>query len=87
MNDSVHSERFSGCQITSVNDSEALQADLDTVYNWTEQNNMELNNDKFECMRYGSNKTLQALTRYMTNTGSMIQDKDGVKDLGIIMSP
>ena len=78
-----------GCQITSINDSDALQAYLDTVYNWTEQNNMELNSDKSEYslyMRYGSNKTLQALTHYMTNTGSMIQEKDSVKDLGVTMT-
>ena len=72
-----------GCRITSENDSEALHVDLETVYNWTEQNNMKLNSDRFECMRYGSNKTPQALTHYTTNTGSMIQDKDSVKDLGV----
>ena len=37
-------------------------------------------------MRYGSNKTLQVLTHCTTNTGSMIQDKDSVKDLGVTMT-
>lgn len=75
-----------GGQITSKEDAAALQADLNTVYSWTVKNNMELNGDKFECLRYGQNTTLQSLTSYSSNSGKTILEKESVKDLGVIMS-
>ena len=75
-----------GSQIASEGDSLALQADLNAVYSWTTENNMELNGDKFECLRYGTNQELQNSTSYKSNSGSTIQEKDYVKDLGITMS-
>ena len=47
---------------------------------------MELNADKFECMRYGTNQDLKEGTQYKFNTGRTIQEQDHVKDLGVIMS-
>ena len=41
-------------QIASPTDSENLQTDLEVVYQWAEDNNMELNVDKFEYMHYGA---------------------------------
>ena len=72
-----------GNKITSPEDSKALQADLDKIYTWTTENNMELNGDKFECLRYGPDKELQSTTQYTSNTGIQIQEKDHVKDLGV----
>ena len=46
---------------------------------------MELNGDKFECLRYGPNKDLQSSTTYLSYTGQAIQEKDHVKDLGVAM--
>ena len=34
-----------GSHISSTEDSEALQEDLDSVYDWTARNNMDLNGD------------------------------------------
>ena len=47
---------------------------------------MTLNGDKFECFRYGHNNTLQDTIQYWSNTGSFIQAKSSVRDLGLNMS-
>ena len=75
-----------GSAVGSTSDIQALQADLDTVYQWTHVNNMELNASKFECLRYGNNTDLQSSSHYKSNTGSTITEKDSVKDLGVEMS-
>lgn len=74
-----------GRQIHTAEDASSLQTDLNSVYRWTDLNNMELNADKFECLRYGPNKDLQGNTSYLSNTGKSIQEKDHVKDLGVTM--
>ena len=48
--------------IRSAQDEEDLQRDLDTVYSWTESNNMQLNGDKFECLRYGTGNAPRTTT-------------------------
>ena len=75
-----------GSHISSTQDSEALQEDLDSVYDWTARNNMELNGDKFESLRYGHNEELKSQTCYKSNSGTIIQEKEHVRDLGVIMS-
>ena len=72
--------------MASDDNSLALQADLNAVYSWTTENNMELNGDKFECLPYGTNRELQNNTSYKSNSESTIQEKDSVKDMGITMS-
>ena len=32
-----------------------LQVDIDAIYHWADENNMEFNNTKYECLRYGCN--------------------------------
>ena len=63
-----------------------LQNDLDSIYNWTETNNMELNEVKFELLRYGKIETLKENTAYLSPTNSVIAEKLTVKDLGVLMS-
>ena len=76
-----------GSHIPSIEDSEALKKKtLDSVYDWTARNNMKLNGDKFESFHYGHNKELKSQTYYKSNTGTIIQEKDHVRDLGGIMS-
>ena len=75
-----------GSHIKSVDDGSALQEDLNAVYSWTETNNMQLHGDKFECLRFGGDSELQASIHYQSNTGSLIQEKDTVRDLGVTMS-
>ena len=54
------------------------------MYNWTRDNNMELNASKFECLRYGPNSDLQQFP-YKSNTGCTIEERDDLKDLGVTM--
>ena len=49
-------------KVTSPEDAKALQSELDMIYQWTRDNNMVLNGDKFECLRYGPNKQFQSDT-------------------------
>ena len=73
-------------KILSAEDAEHFQQDLNTVYTWTERNNMQLNGDKFECLRYGTLSDLQTDIHYKSNAGSLIEEKENVRDLGVIMS-
>ena len=46
---------------------------------------MELNAEKFELLRYGSNSEFHKFD-YKSNSGSAIEDKEHVKDLGVTLS-
>jgi hypothetical protein len=72
--------------VNDKKDTENMQSDLNSIYRWTEENNMALNDDKFECLRYGPNVDMKNTTSYKSNTGTQIKVKEHVKDLGIIMS-
>ena len=63
-----------------------LQVDLDAIYHWADENNMEFNNPKFECLRYGCNNDLKACTSYKVKSGEWITVVDHVKDLGVTLS-
>ena len=66
---------------------EALQLDLEKLYNWQEQNNMQFNGSKFELLRYGSNQLVKGNTAYFTPYyEDIIGEKENLRDLGIIMS-
>ena len=66
-------------------DISLLQEDLNRVYQWSAKSNSELNDDKFECLRYGPNLDIKEETSYLTPHGTF-ENKDGVKDLGVLMS-
>ena len=72
--------------VTCQTDVDDLQCDLESIYKWTNENNMALNDDKFECLRYGGNIDIKTESSYKSNTNTVIEVKDHVKDLGIIMS-
>ena len=69
--------------ISSQADVANLQSDLETLYEWSEFNNAMFNPEKFECMRYGLNKDIIDNSFYLSNTGTVIQCKSSVKDLGV----
>ena len=73
-------------KISSPQSVGSMQQDLETIYQWSETNNMQFNANKFECMRYGTNEQIKASTSYFSNSGSIIETKDSVTDLGIVMS-
>ena len=67
-------------------DVECLQKDLCNIYKWADDNNMSLNDKKFEAMRYGLLELLKTTTNYLTPGGKPIESKKLVKDLGILLS-
>ena len=72
--------------IATEEDAQAFQRDLQTIYEWSEENDMEFNSAKFECIRYGRNEELKAATHYLDDSGNPIRVVGNVKDLGVIMS-
>ena len=72
--------------VKTAEDVNALQRDLQSIYEWTTKNNSELNDVKFEALRYGKNDDLKQSTCYTTPSGKVIEVKDCVKDLGVYMS-
>ena len=72
--------------VSGVNDASKLQADLNNVYEWADKNNMEFNSLKFEVLRYGKDEALKIFTNYLSSSGTVIDQKDSVRDLGVIMS-
>ena len=76
-----------GKDINDANDIHQLQADLTTIYNWAKNNNMELNDDKFEHLRYLPSKTTQADPAiYYSTSQTPIEQKTHLRDLGVTMS-
>ena len=63
-----------------------LQDDLESIYNWTHNNNAKLNGTKFEHLRYGKNEVLKNKSIFCTELGQRIDRKNSVKDLGVILS-
>ena len=76
-----------GKEISTIEDTQLLQSDLNKVYEWALNNNMEFNSDKFEVIRYKGKKshTLDD-TSYTSNIGNVIEEKSQLKDLGVILS-
>ena len=71
--------------ISELSDCSSLQSDLNAIFSWAEENNMEFNNLKFELIRYNTMPTTQFVTYADSNKSSIIE-KSSVKDLGILMS-
>ena len=73
--------------VNKESDVEALQDDLNRLYEWQEANNMLFNGKKFEILRYGKNEDLKNETNYFTpNFEDIIEEKDCLRDLGVLMS-
>ena len=73
-------------KVTNTHDVTNLQKDLERVYVWAEENKMEFNAEKFEIMRFGNNDPLKNCTSYTSPSGAKIQEKENLRDLGVIMS-
>ena len=72
--------------ISSVEDVETLQLDLQSIYEWAEENNMEFNFPKFETLRFGNDDDIKENTFYKTKCNEKIKIVEHAKDLGIITS-
>ena len=79
--------RVGNC-ILSPLDTSQLQADLEVVYKWSKDNNMEFHCDKFELMRYRTtaSKEAQNQSDYQSFDGATISEVQHVRDLGVTLS-
>lgn len=73
-------------EILTDDASELLQKDLEALYRWTEENNMSLNNNKFEHLMYRNAHNTMATHTYKAHDGSVIETKQHVQDLGVTLS-
>ena len=72
--------------INNVSDASKFQADLETVFDWALSNKMEFNDVKFEVLRYWlTDDALKYCTNYTSNIGTIIHEKEIVKDLGVLI--
>ena len=72
-------------EISSPEDYEQLQTDLQSIYNWANEINMEFNNTKFEWVRYSA-KELAPAHSYLGPDAANIEQKDSLRDLGVVLS-
>ena len=71
--------------INTKEDVATLQRELEKIYKWSDDNNMGLNDKKFEGMRLGPDEKIKSETSYTSPSGKIIEMKDTVKDLGVLM--
>ncbi|CAL4174570.1 unnamed protein product, partial [Meganyctiphanes norvegica] len=62
-----------------------MQEDLNKIYQWAERNIMKFNETKFEQMTCGETKEI-SIESYETSTGLLIENKNTIKDLGVVSS-
>ena len=76
-----------GHEISSEVGMKALQLDLQAVYQWATNKNMEFTSEKIELIQYRTVKTSGLLsTHYTSEIGSDIKQQAHLRDLGITMS-
>ena len=73
-------------EISSSQDMRQLQTDLEAVYRWSKNNNMEFNSDKFEHVHYKAKNSEEPIPKCNSNNGAPIETKSRGRDHGITMS-
>ena len=72
--------------ISNQEEADQFQEELNNIlYPWGPANNMCLNGDKFEHLHIGNNLH-QAKYSYTDPSGNVIEEKQHVKDLGVMIS-
>ena len=71
-------------EIETLADHEKLQEDLNIANTWSSDNNMELNQKKFQLMQYGNSDDLKQ--PYSTGSDAPLQKESDIKDLGVYLS-
>ena len=72
--------------VTDTTDCEHLQSDLQSVYGWAKEVNMEFNSKKFEWVRYTAKEGTAPDFQYSAPDSSDIDQKDNLRDLGVRLS-
>ena len=67
-------------------DTQMLQMDLHRLYKWANANNMKFNAIKFELLPYEKEQEIKSATTYKLYDYLNIDDKEQIRDLGIMMS-
>ena len=73
-------------KINGADDMRDLQSDLDYVYKWAQDNNMEFNSGKFQILRYGQSNMPLGNPSYKAPNGDEICECNVVRDLGVLMA-
>ena len=73
-------------KISTTKDITDLQSDLESIYKWAQENNMEFNSGKFQLLRYGKTAVLSNISPYLAPNQEEITEQNAIKDLGIWMS-
>lgn len=71
--------------IQNIDDHEKMKEDLKSVYQWSDNNNLPFNCNKFTLIRYKT-KENDDVYEYFAPDGTKIDQDDKVRDLGVIMS-
>ena len=71
--------------VKTTEDCGQLQSDLQTIYEWAEEVNMQFNSTKFEWVRYTVDESAPAF-QYSAPDSSDIEQKDSLRDLGVVLS-
>ena len=72
--------------VRTTDDCEKLQSDLQSVYGWAEEVNMQFNSTKFEWVRYSVGKESAPDFAYLAPDSSAIECKENLRDLGVMLS-
>ena len=74
--------------VSEVEDCDVLQSDLNTIYKWTDANNMAFNSNKFKyvCFTPSESVSHSNVTVYLCPKMNLIDKVENIKDLGITMS-
>jgi len=70
--------------LKSNSDNFKMQDDLAALEKWSEENNVKMNNDKFVLLCY--NKNVNIVNKVTLQSGQVIQESEGTRDLGVWMS-
>ena len=74
--------------IRSMLDQILLQEDVNAILLWAKDNNMELNEEKFQLIQHGKISHLKPTTSeiYKTSQGTSLNPTDVVVDLGVTIN-
>ena len=69
--------------IRSPTDSDQLQCDLNSVHDWSKENNMEFNSNKFQYVSFHTNSSSNNDSIYISPSFNIINSVLTVRDLGV----
>ena len=71
--------------VKNTRDVENVQADLEEIFKWADENNMKFNKSKFELLGYGKNTDLKKECTYFSSNYVANDEKETLQDLGVQM--